>query len=184
MHSGTAGLWQDFQGGQGIAELLDAGKRVGISSNSYDAICELMKSAAEAATKLGIHFTAAKCGEEDRVPFHPVIEIIPENAAAFQRKTLPDLVGGSAWVFSRPEAQGQFDYLFIDEAGQVSLAKLVGMAPFASNLIFLGDQMQLSQPIRGSGQFWPRLGGRDGFGNRGSGLESRKLYLSGRSAAW
>jgi uncharacterized protein len=62
---------------------------------------------------------------------------------------LPDLVGGTAWVFSRPEAVGKFDYLFIDEAGQVSLAKLVAMAPSSANVIVLGDQMQLSQPIRG-----------------------------------
>jgi uncharacterized protein len=146
---GPPGSGKTSKGGQVIAELLKAGKRVGISSNSHDAICELMKSAAEAATKLGIHFTAAKCGEDDRVPFHPAIEIISENAGVFQRQMLPDLVGGTAWVFSRPEAHGQFDYLFIDEAGQVSLAKLVGMAPSASNLILLGDQMQLSQPIRG-----------------------------------
>jgi uncharacterized protein len=146
---GPPGSGKTSKGGQVIAELLKAGKRVGVSSNSHDAICELMKSAAEAATKLGIHFTAAKCGEDDRVPFHPAIEIIPENAAVLQRQTLPDLVGGTAWVFSRPEAQGRFDYLFIDEAGQVSVAKLVGVAPSASNLILLGDQMQLSQPIRG-----------------------------------
>jgi uncharacterized protein len=146
---GPPGSGKTSKGGQVIAELLKAGKRVGISSNTHDAICELMKSAADAATKLGIHFTAAKCGEDDRVPFHPAIEIIDENAGVFQRERLPDLVGGTAWVFSRPEAQGQFDYLFIDEAGQVSLAKLIAMARSASNLILLGDQMQLSQPIRG-----------------------------------
>ncbi|MGH2508585.1 MAG: DEAD/DEAH box helicase, partial [Ktedonobacteraceae bacterium] len=146
---GPPGSGKTSKGGQVIAELLKAGKRVGISSNTHDAICELMKSASEAATQEGIHFTAAKCGEEDRVPFHPAIEIVPDNAAIFKRETLPDLVGGTAWVFSRPEAEGQFDYLFIDEAGQVSLAKLVGMASSASNLILLGDQMQLGQPIRG-----------------------------------
>jgi hypothetical protein len=146
---GPPGSGKTSKGGEIIAELLKAGKRVGISSNTHDAICELMKSAAEAATKHGVSFTAAKCGEEDRVLFHPAIEIIPENAAVFQRETLPDLVGGTAWVFSRPEAEGRFDYLFIDEAGQVSLAKLIAMAPSASNLLLLGDQMQLSQPIRG-----------------------------------
>ncbi|MGH9583783.1 MAG: DEAD/DEAH box helicase [Bryobacteraceae bacterium] len=108
-----------------------------------------MKSAADAATKQNIHLTAAKCGEEDRLPFHPAVEMISDNAGVFKRQTLPDLVGGTAWVFSRAEAEGQFDYLFIDEAGQVSLAMLVAMAPSASNLILLGDQMQLSQPIRG-----------------------------------
>jgi uncharacterized protein len=146
---GPPGSGKTSKGGQVIAELLKAGKRVGISSNSHEAICELMKCAAEAATKLGVPFKGAKCGEQDRVPPHPAIEIIPDNSAVFQRQPLPDLVGGTAWVFSRPEAQGQFDYLFIDEAGQVSLAKLVAMAPSAFNLILLGDQMQLNQPMRG-----------------------------------
>ncbi len=146
---GPPGSGKTSKGGQIIAHLLKAGKRVGVSSNSHNAICELMKSAADAATKLGLHFTGAKCGEEDRVPFHPAIEIISDSKAVFQGQTLPDLVGGTAWVFSRPEAQRKFDYLFIDEAGQVSLAKLVGMAPSTSNLVLLGDQMQLNQPIRG-----------------------------------
>lgn len=102
-----------------------------------------------AATRLGVHFTAAKCGEDDREPFHPAIEIIDGNTGVFDRQPLPEFVGGTAWVFSRPEAQGRFDYLFIDEAGQVSLAKLVAMAPSACNLVLLGDQMQLNQPMRG-----------------------------------
>ena len=62
---------------------------------------------------------------------------------------LPDLVGGTAWVFSCPEAVGQFDYLFVDEAGQVSIANLVGVSPAAKNLVLLGDQMQLNQPMQG-----------------------------------
>lgn len=45
---------------------------------------------------------------------------------------------------------GQLDYLFVDEAGQVSVANLVAVAPSARNLILLGDQMQLGQPIQGS----------------------------------
>ena len=37
----------------------------------------------------------------------------------------PCLVGGTAWVFSRQEVEGRFDYLFVDEAGEVSLANAV-----------------------------------------------------------
>ena len=37
------------------------------------------------------------------------------------------LVGGTAWVFSREELEGAFDYLFIDEAGQVCLANAVAV---------------------------------------------------------
>jgi uncharacterized protein len=42
------------------------------------------------------------------------------------------------------------DYLVVDEAGQVSVANLIGMAPAAQNLVLIGDQMQLGQPIQGS----------------------------------
>jgi uncharacterized protein len=41
------------------------------------------------------------------------------------------------------------DFLFVDEAGQVALANLVGMATSARNIVLLGDQMQLGQPVQG-----------------------------------
>jgi uncharacterized protein len=41
------------------------------------------------------------------------------------------------------------DYLFIDEASQVSLANTVGMSRTAKNMVLLGDQNQLEQPTKG-----------------------------------
>ena len=58
--------------------------------------------------------------------------------------------GGTAWSFAHQVFYDQLDYLFIDEAGQVSLANLVGMSESADNLILMGDQMQLSQPTIGT----------------------------------
>jgi uncharacterized protein len=52
-------------------------------------------------------------------------------------------------VFSDPALRGTLDYLFVDEAGQVSVANLIGMAPAAQNLVLIGDQMQLGQPTQG-----------------------------------
>jgi superfamily I DNA and/or RNA helicase len=42
---------------------------------------------------------------------------------------------------------GEFDYLFINEAGQVSVAKLIGISQVTNNIILMGDQMQLGQLI-------------------------------------
>jgi superfamily I DNA and/or RNA helicase len=39
--------------------------------------------------------------------------------------------------------------MFIDEAGQVSLANTVAIGACAKNIVLLGDQMQLGQPIQG-----------------------------------
>ncbi|HEY3834986.1 MAG TPA: AAA domain-containing protein [Bryobacteraceae bacterium] len=146
---GPPGSGKTMTGGRMIAELLRRGKRVAISSNSHDAICVLMKSVGEAADRLGLRFTGVKCGKEDREPPHPSVTVLSQNGDLFKLPQLPMLVGATAWVFSRPEAVGRFDYLFIDEAGQVSIANLVGMAPAARNIVLLGDQMQLNQPIHG-----------------------------------
>jgi uncharacterized protein len=60
------------------------------------------------------------------------------------------LIGGTVWFFAdRPEDVERVDYLFIDEAGQVALANLVAAGTNARNIVLLGDQMQLGQPIQG-----------------------------------
>ena len=61
-----------------------------------------------------------------------------------------NLVAGTAWLFARPEHDQAFDHLFIDEAGQVSLGHLVAMGVCARNIVLVGDQMQLGQPIQGT----------------------------------
>jgi superfamily I DNA and/or RNA helicase len=59
-----------------------------------------------------------------------------------------DVVAGTAWLFSAEDAVGLVDWLFIDEAGQVCLANVVGVAPATRNIVMLGDQMQLEQPCQ------------------------------------
>jgi len=61
-----------------------------------------------------------------------------------------NLFAGTAWLFSRPDFHNQLDYLFIDEAGQVSLANTIAMGTAAKNIVLVGDQMQLAQPIKGT----------------------------------
>jgi hypothetical protein len=147
---GPPGCGKTYTGGELIARLLGFGKRVGVTSNSHRAICLLLKSAADAADRLGVKFKGVKAGcDESQEAIHPSIDLLAENGDVFKLPVLPNLVGGTAWVFSKAEASAKFDYLFVDEAGQVSLANLVGMAPAAQNIVLLGDQMQLNQPMQG-----------------------------------
>jgi uncharacterized protein len=53
-------------------------------------------------------------------------------------------------LFSRDDLAEQLDYLFIDEAGQVCLANTIAMSRCTNNLVLLGDQMQLEQPVQGA----------------------------------
>src|SRR5208283_754881 len=41
------------------------------------------------------------------------------------------------------------DVLFVDEAGQMSLANVLAISPAATSIVLLGDPQQLDQPLRG-----------------------------------
>ena len=56
-----------------------------------------------------------------------------------------ELVAGTPWLFARPEHREQFDLLFVDEAGQLSLASTAAAGTAARSLVFLGDPQQLPQ---------------------------------------
>ena len=60
------------------------------------------------------------------------------------------VLGGTAWMWARSEFTKSVDVLFVDEAGQMSLANVVAIAPAARSLVLLGDPQQLDQPQRGS----------------------------------
>ena len=148
---GPPGCGKTYVGAHVIAGLLKAGKRVGIASNSHRAINLLLAGASECARKQGLHPDAAKCGDESHMEGLPDDVIWYKNGKdLFQQERLPQLIGGTVFAFSCEAAESRLDYLFVDEAGQVSVANLVAMGPCAKNIVLLGDQMQLGQPIQGS----------------------------------
>src|SRR5207248_2972915 len=55
---------------------------------------------------------------------------------------------GTPWMWARPEFFEAVDVLFVDEAGQMSLANVLAVASAAKNLVLLGDPQQLEQPLR------------------------------------
>ena len=149
---GPPGSGKTYSGAHMIIELLRRGNHVGVTSNSHRAICLLMNEAARVAHEGGFALQGIKIGgqEEDHQELADGISWIKSSSNVFNGGSLPQLMGGTAWAFSRPEAEGTLDYLFVDEAGQVSVANLLGMSPSTRNIILIGDQMQLSQPIKGS----------------------------------
>ena len=147
---GPPGSGKTFTGSHVIVDLLKKGCRVGISSNSHKAVNNLLKAVEKVARKQGVVFQGAKkCtqGNEGSMLKGSMIQDVFNNDQAVS----PDnqLVAGTAWLFSRPELDSRLDFLFIDEAGQVALANLTAMGTSARNLVLLGDQMQLGQPIQG-----------------------------------
>jgi len=90
-------------------------------------------------------FSAIKAGGDSEDPIferHPGIICVAGNADAAAAFTT-GVIGETAWLFARSEMADSLDYLFVDEAGQISLANLAGMCHVARNIVLVGDQMQL-----------------------------------------
>ena len=58
--------------------------------------------------------------------------------------------GGTAWLWSRPDAFETVDVLFVDEAAQMSLANVLAVSQAAKTVVLIGDPQQLDQPMQGS----------------------------------
>ncbi len=146
---GPPGTGKTYTAAHAIVTLLRAGKRVGVSSNSHKAINKLLSEVEKHAEVAGFHFHGAKKGNKDA----PETEYNGANIATiFDSKDANPahrLVGGTVFHFCREDQRQAYDYLFVDEAGQVSLGNLVAMAGAATNIVLVGDQMQLPQPVQG-----------------------------------
>jgi len=146
---GPPGAGKTFTSAEAIVALLRDGKTVGVSSNSHKAINNLLSAVQEAADLAGVAFQGIKkSSREDQF-----LEGAASIANTMDNKVATgggyNLVAGTAWLFARAELDQRLDYLFVDEAGQVSLANIVAIGLSTRNLVLVGDQMQLAQPIQG-----------------------------------
>jgi len=149
---GPPGSGKTYTAAAMIADLLCRGMRVGVTANSHKVILNLMRAVVNALKQAGVSAPLYKVGDHDEDPLveQGIVQELESDEVAGVLDGSAALVGGTAWVFSREDLQGRFDYLFVDEAGQVSLANAVAVGLSTRNLILVGDQMQLAQPIQGS----------------------------------
>jgi uncharacterized protein len=144
---GPPGSGKTYTAAHSIIHLISQGRRVGVSSNSHKAIGNLLAEIVRVGREKSISVQGIqKCSTEDQFFLAPEITNTlknPDSLASF------NLVAGTAWLFARPEYDQQLDYLFVDEAGQMSLANVVAIGTSANNLVLVGDSMQLAQPTQG-----------------------------------
>lgn len=149
---GPPGTGKTFTAAQMIDALLEKGLRVGVGSNSHKAVDNLLAECGNVRREKGRTLRGLTVGgDRNEVlmqgnPDLVFVEDNPDARAAYRG----GIVGGTAWLFSRPEWAAGLDFLFLDEAGQVSLANAVAMAQSTRSLVLLGDQMQLEQPSQGT----------------------------------
>jgi uncharacterized protein len=142
---GPPGAGKTYAGSHLIADLLDAGLRVGVTAQSHRVIADLMAG----TDRPGLR----KVSDPDQIPDEPdpadPIALTTKNADVVEALTsgAVRLVGGTAWLWAREDMAGLVDVLLIDEAGQFSLANALAVAQGATRgVVLLGDPQQLAQP--------------------------------------
>jgi len=149
---GPPGSGKTFTGAHMIVELIKKGKKVGVTAVSHRVISNLLKGICKAASERNVHpRIIQKCDDEDDRCGLPQVKQAKENKAVDKAMTdnEADIVGGTVWLWARPEMAGSVDVLFVDEAGQMSLANVLAASPAANSIVLLGDPQQLDQPQRG-----------------------------------
>ena len=145
---GPPGAGKTYTGSHVISALLAKDLKVGVSSNSHKAINNLLAAVERCAVEQGVNFSGVKKSSGDDTCLNGAFIRDVTNKQAIDPDD-EDLIAGTAWLFADEAFDQCLDYLFVDEAGQVSLAHLLAMGTSARNIVLLGDQMQLQQPIQG-----------------------------------
>jgi len=132
---GPPGAGKTFTCSYVITELIRSGKKVGIASNSHKAIHNILDGIESVAADTNLQFKGLKkaSAKNDDSYYHGrFIENTDSKGQSIQGYSI---IAGTVWFFSEPHLDGQLDYLFVDEAGQVAVANIVViLLPFNGHL--------------------------------------------------
>jgi uncharacterized protein len=147
---GPPGTGKTYIAARMIAALASSGKRVGVTAVSHKVIRNLLERVLEAAAKrkaptAAVHKVSKVSGDTPAG-----LEEVTDNNSAREGLDAGKVLGGTTWLWARDEMAQSVDYLFVDEAGQMSLAHALAAGRSARNLVLLGDPQQLEQPQRGA----------------------------------
>ena len=147
---GPPGSGKSTVGARMIVDLVAGGRRVGVAANSHKVIGALLEKVARVAEERGVAVRIGqRAGQEPT--FGDAVHMANNDAA---RRSLEegvvDVVGGTTWLWSQEDMTGAVDVLFVDEAGQMSLADALAASLCARSVVLLGDPQQLDQPLQGT----------------------------------
>ena len=153
---GPPGTGKTYQAANAIIELLKQNKKIAITGLSHKVIHNLLQRIEDMAIEKQFEFEGYKRGtleDEDTVfngEYIKTYEKDPVFMDALKELNVGQIYAGTKYHLASTFYDEKIDYLFIDEAGQVSLADLISIGNVAKNIILIGDQNQLGQPIKGT----------------------------------
>src|SRR4029077_16528061 len=148
---GPPGSGKTFTGARMILELVRSGHRVGITAVSHKVISLLLNKVCAAGREGGLSLRAVQKVNASDGCDDPMVEQVKDNRAVLDALASGEaqVAAGTAWLWAREEMASSVDVLFVDEAGQMSLANVLAASQAATSSVLLGDPQQLDQPQKG-----------------------------------
>ncbi len=145
---GPPGTGKTYTAAEQILELIAHGRTVGITGPSHAVICHLIDTVYEHARwrGTGIPRIGQRADRDNPHRHRDAAGMSNEQLEKAVRDGELDVAAGTAWLWARAGLADSVDTLFVDEAGQLSLAGVLAVAGAARNLVLLGDPQQLAQP--------------------------------------
>jgi predicted RecB family nuclease len=149
---GPPGSGKTHTGARMICELVKSGKKVGVTALSHKVVRKLLDDVVKAASEKDIKEVRCLDRDNEGEESEGVAVAREDNEEALEalRTGKANVVGGTSWLWSPEKAFESVDVLFIDEAGQMSLADVLAVSQAAKKLVLLGDPQQLERPTKGS----------------------------------
>lgn len=147
---GPPGAGKTFTAARMICALVRDGKTVGVTANSHKVIRNLLDAVVKAADEQRIDLTCLQKAAEKEEDLHRICFARSNEEVLSAIGHSCHVAGGTAWLWSRKEFFEAVDVLFVDEAGQMSLANVLAISQACKSLVLLGDPQQLEQPTQGS----------------------------------
>ncbi len=149
---GPPGSGKTYVGARMIVELVKKGKKVGICATAHKAITNLVDEVCTAAAQAKVRVSIVQKGDDGDGSRRAEVELTSKNEEVESglAEGRFQVAAGTQWLFARDTMQGSVDVLFVDEAGQMSLANVVAISGAAKSLVLLGDPNQLPQVTQGT----------------------------------
>jgi len=146
---GPPGTGKSHTASHVILGLVKQGKRIGVTALSHKVISNLLNKIQEVADQnnFDISMIQKKSNDDgsDEIPWR----ITTDKNEIFGGLSNYQVIGGTSFFWCYPELDDSLDYLFVDEAGQLSLIDTLAISGACKNLVLLGDPQQLQQPQKG-----------------------------------
>ena len=164
---GPPGSGKTWALARAVIECVIAGQKVGLCAFKHETLKSMVDAITEALNdpKISARLKSSSTNlkvmrkiERDEKPADETITVteVDKNQEIFDaiESNSHNIFAGTAWVFTDEKAP-MLDVIFIDEAGQMSLANAVGVSTAAKSLVLVGDPQQLAQPGKGSHPLMP-----------------------------